>query len=298
MSDVRLPVIPADMPIIDTHVHVWKTSAPWMAWLEQRPQSWDVVRRNFSWRELRGLLDTTGVARLILVQAGTSVRESRSLLELAAVESSVAGVIGWATLTEPAATEADLDALALADSGGLVGVRSLHQWEPDGDILARPQVLDACRVVAERGLALDLFFNDHTQLPLAVALAGKAPAGMRLVIDHLGRPPIGAERAFGAWADAMAALSEFPDVYVKYSGWATVIQRVRSADVRPYVEFVLERFGSSRVMYASNWPVALVAGGYQETFGASLAAVADLPPADLAAVLAGTAQRCYLTTAP
>jgi L-fuconolactonase len=296
---MRGSVLP-ELSVIDTHVHVWDKRAPWMSWLADRPASWDAVRRDFSWADLRSVLDRAGVARLLLVQAATSVPESQRLLELASRHDSVVGVVGWATLTDPAATEADLD--ALSGVGGLVGIRSLHRWDPDGDVLTKlpsinSRVLECLHVIGDRGLQLDLFLNDHTELPLAIALAERMPSNMHLIIDHLGRPPIGGNGTFADWAQAMATLSTFPHVYVKYSGWATPVERVAAADVRPYVEFALERFGCERVMYASNWPVALVAGGYQATFDATLAAVRSLQPADLANVFASTAERCYLRTA-
>lgn len=295
MSSEALPRIPPGLSVIDTHLHIWDTTAPWMAWLPQRPAAWDVVRRNFSWQELRGVLDGAGVPRLVLVQAGTSVDETRSLLRFAADQDSVVGVVGWVTLSSGAATEADLGRLETTGHEKLVGVRSLHRWEPDGDILGSRKVLESCSVLADRGLPLDLFFNTCGDLPLAISLAEGIPS-LPLVIDHLGRPPIGSAGAWDSWASSMATLSEFPQVHVKYSGWATDIGRVKADDVRPYIDFVLEKFGSSRVMYGGNWPVSLVAGGYQQTYEASLRALDGLAPADLANVLAETATRYYLAS--
>jgi L-fuconolactonase len=282
----------AEAPIIDTHAHVWDVNAPWMAWLAQRPAAWDVVRRSFAWSELRDELDGAGVSDVVLVQAGTSTEETRMLLGFAARQPSVVGVVGWVTLTSAAAAEAGLDSLDVDGDGKLVGIRSLHRWEPDGAILSAPRAVDAYELLAERRLPLDLFLNDHTELSLAISIAERAPGG-RYVIDHLGRPPIGDRSAFAAWADSMTALSELPNVYVKYSGWATLVGRTLAAEVRPFIDHVLERFGSERVMYGGNWPVALLGGSYRDTFLATLDAVADLPEADLANVLGRTATDCY-----
>src|SRR4051794_18500056 len=38
-----------DVAVIDAHVHVWKLDAPWMDWLRARPETWDVIRRDFPW---------------------------------------------------------------------------------------------------------------------------------------------------------------------------------------------------------------------------------------------------------
>lgn len=277
------------IPVIDTHAHVWDLDAPWMRWLDGRPATWDPVRRAVTWQDLRSELDAARVADVVLVQAGAAVQETRQLLDLAAREPSVLGVVGWVSMTSGRETEADLERLAGAGDDGLVGIRALHRWRPEDD-LAAPGTLDSCAVLADRGLPLDVFVNHHTELPLALQLAERVP---RLVLDHLGRPPLDDPGAFGGWAATMTELSRLPNVFVKYSGWATVTGRARAEDVRPFVDHVLAAFGASRVMYAGNWPVALVAADYASTYAATLDAISELSAEDLANVLYRTAEACY-----
>ena len=106
-------------------------------------------------------------------------------------------MVGWVTLSSASATEADLASLDVPGREKLVGVRALHRWEPDGEILSTAHVVDSCQVLAEHGLTLDLFFTGYTELPVAVSLAERAPY-LPLIIDHLGRPPIGVDGAFAA----------------------------------------------------------------------------------------------------
>ncbi|MTD59684.1 amidohydrolase family protein, partial [Amycolatopsis pithecellobii] len=191
-----------------------------------------------------------------------------------------------------AATEKDLATIAAAGTK-LVGVRAMHRWRPDGEVLADPRVADSFRVLAERELAVDLFVNDHTELPLLPALVERAPG--RYVVDHLGRPPVEGDRtAWRLWADAMTRLAALPGVYVKFSGWATVIGRTTAEDVAPFLTHVLDTFGPRRTMYAGNWPVALCAADdYAQIWAASSEVLAALGAADLDAVLGGTARDCY-----
>jgi L-fuconolactonase len=283
----------APSPVIDTHLHVWDANAPWMSWLDDRPDSWQPVRRDFGWPELRAVLDRAGVAELILVQAGMTPLETNRLLRLAAEQPTVLGVVGWATLTSPEAAQRDLDSFQGPGADKLVGIRNNHGWEPDGGVLATPAALDACRVLINRGLPLDLHFADDTELPLAVRLAEQLPE-LTCVIDHLGKPRLGHPAAFASWSASMKRLSALPNVYVKYSGWATFVHRTLASDVRPYIDVVLDYFGSGRVMYGGNWPVALVSGGYQQTYQATFDAIADRPAAELADVRHRTATACYL----
>jgi L-fuconolactonase len=283
------------IPVIDTHLHVWDVNAPWMAWLNDRPETWQPTRRDFTWRELRTELDDARVANLILVQAGMTPIETRQLLRLAAEQPSVRGVVGWASLTSARATARDLDSFAGPGADKLVGIRNNHGWAPDHEVLADPGVIHSLRVIAERGLTLDLHFRDHTELPLAVTLAERLPE-LTYVIDHLGKPSLGDNDALPAWAASMDRLSRLPNVYVKYSGWATFIHRTLASDVRPYIDLVLDLFGSDRVMYGGNWPVALVSGSYRRTYQATVDAIANRPRPQLEDVLHRTAERCYLRT--
>lgn len=279
--------------VLDTHVHVWEYLSPWMTWLKERPPHWDVIRRDFTWEDICRELDAAGVAELILMQACTTPEETRMLLGVADGKSRVRGVVGWASLLSPHATERDLASLEGPGFDKLVGIRNNHDWAPDFGVIATPAAHDSCRLLAERKLTLDLHFPDYRDLLLTRDLVEAVPDG-RYIIDHLGKPIIDDPAAFAPWAEAMTVLSEFPNVYVKYSGWATFVRRTRASDIQRYIDFTLEAFGADRVTFACNWPVALVAGSYRETLAASLEAVAHLPQPDLDKIFYDTAINCYL----
>jgi len=59
------------------------------------------------------------------------------------------------------------------------------------------------------------------------------------------------------WARGMRELARRPLVCCKLSGMVTEIGRPHwtVADLRPYVEVVLEAFGPERVLFGSDWPV-------------------------------------------
>ena len=211
------------------------------------------------------------------------------LLQVAAEQPSVLGVVGWATLRSAPEMESQLDSF----EGKLVGIRNNHLWEPDDDILSRTRCLDAVRLLTSRRLPLDLHFPDYTSLDLALYLAEAVPDA-RLVIDHLGKPDLRNPEAFAPWAAAIAPLSTLPNVFLKYSGWATFTGRTEASDVQRYIDHAIELFGPRRILFASNWPVALVAGSYRATYDATLATLAHLTEDDLDHIMYRTARRCYL----
>jgi L-fuconolactonase len=107
------------------------------------------------------------------------------------------------------------------------------------------------------------------------------------VLDHLGKPPI-AGGDLEAWAEAVAPLSELPNVSCKVSGLAT--EAGTTDGLAPFVRRALAWFGPERCLWGSDWPVCTLVASY----GEALALVADaLEPAERDAVLGGAAVRVY-----
>jgi L-fuconolactonase len=62
------------------------------------------------------------------------------------------------------------------------------------------------------------------------------------------------------WAGQIAELRDHHDIYCKLSGMVTeAAPDWTPEDLRPYVGHVLDVFGLDRVMFGSDWPVALLA---------------------------------------
>ena len=90
----------------------------------------------------------------------------------------------------------------------------------------------------------------------------------KFVVDHLAKPVI-KEKEFTIWSSGMKQLSSFDNVHCKLSGMVTeaVWNRWTQNDFKPYLDFVLQHFGTARVMYGSDWPVCLVSAAYQNQLG-------------------------------
>jgi L-fuconolactonase len=116
---------------------------------------------------------------------------------------------------------------------------------------------------------------------------------LRLVVDHLGKPPV-RDRGWEPWASLLTAAAEHENVFAKVSGLNTAAAPDWSAqDLRPYVDHALEHFGPSRLMYGGDWPVSLLAGDYARVWEATNELLSGLSAAERAAVLGGTATAFY-----
>jgi len=67
------------------------------------------------------------------------------------------------------------------------------------------------------------------------------------------------------WREHMAEIASFKGIYCKISGMVTEAKPDWALeDFRPYVQFVAQTFGASRLMFGSDWPVCTLAASYAE----------------------------------
>ena len=163
--------------------------------------------------------------------------------------------------------------------------------------LQRARLPAAALAALERhGLSYDLlFYAKH--LRHAPTVAAHCP-GLRLVLDHLSKPPI----ALGwghpkqeAWRRELRAAAAHPNLHAKLSGLVTEADPARWTveDLAPFVRFAIDCFGPERVMFGSDWPVCLLASGYGRWVEAFAQVIAPLAPAERAAIWGGNAARFY-----
>ncbi|MEV4758613.1 amidohydrolase family protein [Micromonospora sp. NPDC049559] len=246
--------------IIDAHQHLWTADYAWLA-----DASLTRIRRDYGVADLRGNLRAAGVDRTVLVEAGRcDAAETSEFLATAAATPEIAGVVGWASLTDPAL--ADVVAGHRAGTGGhlLVGVRDQVQAHP-ADHLDRPDVRAGLAAVAAAGLVNELVVRAD-QLPAVARVAADLPES-RFVLDHLGKPRIraGAE-GLAEWRDLVTPVAARPNVVAKVSGLVAEADwdSWTVEDLRPFVETAVELFGPARLMFGSDWPVCEVAASYLE----------------------------------
>jgi L-fuconolactonase len=268
--------------IVDAHHHFWDPATadyPWMT------DDVALIRRRFGPEDLVLSLLRRGVDGTVVVQARSSLDETRELLRTAADVSWVAGVVGWVDLTDP-----QVGAVLSGLRGGrLVGVRHQVHDEADPQWLLRPDVERGIEALEREGLVYELLVRAR-ELPAALELARRHP-GVRFVVDHLAKPPVrGGDQS--AWANGLAALASLPNVSCKLSGLVTEADwsTWTPTELLPYLRRALDWFGPERSMFGSDWPVCLLAADYDEVVDLLLAV---LDRNERAAVMGGTATRVY-----
>jgi len=266
---------------IDAHQHFWIYNQQEYGWIDEPMAS---IRRNFLPVDLKPQLEKTAFQGTVLVQVRQTLDETRWLLELAAHNSFILGVVGWVDLRSPR-LRAELE--AFAGNPKLVGIRHIVQSEPD-NFLLQPDFLRGISMLEEFDLAYDILVYARN-LPLAAEFVKRFPR-QRFVLDHLAKPPI-KSGAIELWARGVRELSSFPNVFAKVSGLVTEAgwQSWKLEDIRPYLDVAFECFGPSRLMIGSDWPVCTVAASYTEAVNLVKNYLETYATEDREAVLGGNA---------
>jgi L-fuconolactonase len=274
------------LAMIDSHQHFWQVGRfdyPWMS------AEVETLYRDFLPDALAPVLQANGVRQTVLVQASNSLAETRWLLELAERHRFIAGVVGWVDLTSP---QVEAQLAEFITHPKFKGVRHLVESEPADDWLVQPSVLRSLNLLASHGVAYDLLV--HTRHLRHVRTVAERCAGLRLVIDHMAKPPI-AGGEIETWARELKAVAEIPGLHCKLSGLVTEAdhKKWKVEDLRPYVERALEWFGPERMMIGSDWPVCLLAASYEEALAAYQKLLAGLNDCEWQRILAGNAASFY-----
>lgn len=274
--------------MIDAHQHFWRTAEQEQPW--RRPEH-QALQRDFEVDDLVVELDKAGIDGSVLMQSVDEPAENRRLARYAE-SRRVAGVVGWLPLQDCESARRELCELAIPK---LVGVRCLIADDPL-EWLGTPEAIELFTELADRDLVWDVVPITRQQIAAVIRLAHAVPE-LRMIIDHLGRPPL-ESGGWEPWASQVAELAACPNVAIKVSVGIDALSAWQSWDPRklqPYVDRVYELFGADRAMLASNWPVITLRADYQTAWAdlCRLALDGASAPDDRAAVLGETARRWY-----
>lgn len=250
--------------VIDAHQHIWSLQRATYAWLDPNDEN---LARDHTIDEALTVLDRSGIGGTVLVQSADNAEDSALMFEAARFSKRVRGVVAWAPLDQPGVAERMLDRWSAHPS--FCGIRNLIHTRADSAWIASESVKPTLSMLAERGIPLDVVAVDSGHLRAAITIGEQHPA-LRMVIDHLGHPPIKANDD-GSWAMLMAEAAANPNTHAKISGLypaSGARDSWNSADLSPWIEQAIDMFSPQRLMYGGDWPISLNAGGYARVWQA------------------------------
>jgi L-fuconolactonase len=271
--------------IVDAHQHFWRPDRGDYAWLQP-----GVLYRDYLPHHLAPLLEASGVDATVLVQAAATEAESHYLLGLAAEHPFVRGVVGWVDF-ERHDTPDRIAKMVAAGHGLLKGLRPMMQDIADPSWVLRPQLDPAFEAMIEHDLAFDALVRPQHLSALRKRL--RQHPKLRAVIDHAGKPNI-AGSEFSVWADDLTRLARETAARCKLSGLLTEAGGHAPVQMlEPYAAHVFARFGPTRVLWGSDWPVLSAVCDYAQWLALARELVRRHAPGHEAAVFGTNAVAFY-----
>jgi len=241
---------------IDAHQHFWKFDPVRDNWIDETMQK---IQRDFLPEDLLPLLQENQFSGCVAVQASQSEDETNFLVNLAAKNDFIKGVVGWVDLRGVTIEE------QLKHFSGykiIKGFRHVVQGEAD-DFMLRKDFQNGIAALKQFNFTYDILIF-HRQLPAAINLVNQFP-DQPFVIDHIAKPDIKSGDIL-SWKKGIEEISKAENVFCKISGMVTEADwnNWKTDDLKPYLDVIFENFSADKLMYGSDWPVCNVASNYSE----------------------------------
>jgi L-fuconolactonase len=217
------------------------------------------IKKSFLPKDLKATLSGTGVEWVVSVQTRQSLEETDWLLQLAAENEFIKGVVGWVPLSDKNIPEI---LSRFKNNNLLKGVRHVIQGEPDPQFILKKNFNTGISQLKNYGLVYDILIFGR-QLPNTIRFVDQHP-DQPFVLDHIAKPEIRLNE-IKVWGKDIKELARRENVSCKLSGMVTEANFTTWSEdqLKPYFDVVLEAFGPGRLLFGSDWPVCLVATSYK-----------------------------------
>ncbi|MEP7251142.1 MAG: amidohydrolase family protein [Ginsengibacter sp.] len=243
--------------VIDSHQHFWKFDPVRDSWINS---DMSVIQKDFLPADLELIFKENNITGSVVVQSDQSEKENEFQLKNADAYTFIKGVVGWVDLR---ADDIKEKLIYYKQFKKLKGFRHVLQGELQRGSMLEPNFKRGIGLLHKYGFTYDLLIYPD-QLVFAKELVSEFP-DQRFVLDHIAKPDI-KNKNIDEWKKDIIALGANENVYCKISGLVTEADwhNWTIDDFIPYIDVVVNAFGTKRIMYGSDWPVCLVAASYQK----------------------------------
>lgn len=250
-----------DLPIVDTHLHIWDPERICYPWLADLPK----LNRPHLLEGYREATADLNIEKMVFIQCEADFAQYADevawVTDQARADTRVRGIVAWAPLERGDAARDEL--AKLAENPLLRGIRRIIQFEEDVEFCLQPDFVRGVRLLAEFNMSFDICIKGDEQFRNTLELVRQCP-DVQFIADHINKPFI-KEKIMEPWAGCMTELAGMPNTWCKMSGLINEAdwESWTPEDIGPYIEKVLECFGPDRVMFGGDWPVCTLAGTYR-----------------------------------
>jgi predicted TIM-barrel fold metal-dependent hydrolase len=278
------PVLtPNQIPIVDTHQHLWDLSQFKLAWFNPDTSEGKILGHSFTPKEYAEATKGLNLVKAVYMEVDVIPEQQQKEADyvVGLCESGKAPTCAAVVSGRPASEGFERYAKQFKGHKYVKGIRQvLHVKETPPGYALEPAFVKGIKLLGELGLSFDLCVRP-AELPDFVKLVDQCP-GTRFILDHCGNADLKhtpAQRE--QWKRDMAEIAKRKHVVGKVSGFiASAPGRGKWTldDLAPVVNHTLEVFGPDRVMFGGDWPVCLLGvEQYKDWATALMVLVKDRP---------------------
>jgi L-fuconolactonase len=240
----------ADIPIIDSHIHLFDASRPQGAPYKGPKEFTAHISLPGPYRALAAPL---GIVGAVAIEASSWVEDNLWLLEAAQTDDIMVGVVGRLQPDKPEFAEY----LERYHKNPLYrGIRiNINARNNLSAQLENPAVVDNLKLLAQADLVLDTA-NPSMDLLHTVVRVNDLVPDLRIIVDHL---PVmePAPTDTSAYAAVLNEIKGRTNIFVKLS---EILHRVNDnvaldlASHRERLDYLMSIFGEDRVLFGSDYP--------------------------------------------
>ena len=270
--------------IIDTHIHLFAAdldSFPYHPEGSYQPSTPSTLE------DYVPAMDEAGIAGAVLVHAEPYLDDHRYTLHCLQNEPRLKATCLYAP-HDSEGPEKMKALVELAGPGQIVAFR-IHAYREGGiPDLNSPSLRALWGAAVDLGLAVQLHFVPKYAIAFA-ELIRNFP-GSTVIIDHLGRPGQGTAVEY----EGVLALAEFDRTFLKLSAVASASSEPwPHRDVAPLVKRLVDRFGSSRVIYGGGYSPGTTGEDYTKGYRLVSELLGHLPATDKELILGKNAKELF-----
>lgn len=284
----------APFPIVDAHQHFWDPRVNYHPWLCDpepiafRYGDYAALRRPYLPADYFADAKGFDVAKTVYIETEWDPRDP--LGETAWVER-LQRETGFPTvMVAQAWLDRDDAASLLERQATFAFVRGVRHKPRRGQMRDARWCAGYARL-ARLGLRFDLQ-APWSELADAAELCRAFP-DTQLILNHTGLPADRSAAGIAGWKRALASLAACPNAAIKISGLGVPGQQWTPALNRELVLAAIEAFGTGRAMFASNFPVDGLCGGFAEIYSGFREIVKDFPGPEQRRLFHDNALRIY-----
>ncbi|WP_293449219.1 amidohydrolase family protein [Planktotalea sp.] len=261
------------MNFIDAHHHLWDLKAVDYPWLNAKDVSRFFgnpapIQRDYLLNEFSTDAGAHGFTRSVHIQVGAADAWEEAKWVQSVADHNPDWPLAQVVFCDLTAPDLDAQLDRFQTLSTVRGVRQIIGRAPGedaqsgtNDLLQSSAFLEGLKLVGQRGLSFDLQLIPDL-MPEMSKIAAKAN-GTKIALCHAGSPHDRSPSGLSAYAHALRALSDLPNVTCKLSGLGMFDHSWTSDTIRPIIELCLEQFGAKRCMFGSNFPVDMLYSSYE-----------------------------------